>query len=233
MFLFMVQPVMLLIPMKLLVMIHLLLLVTVFLECPEKTTQSILRFLNLDSAVTVKLTEVTMRTLRLNVMHSTFAQLMGLEVWQSTASSVLMEHSSTRITSYATGGSTLIAQLLKISTLSMMKLLLNVKLLREPLLMLLALMKHLQNMQLVMRVLDHLRKKVAEAEGLEVQGITGEEEVVKEEKETSEVELRLTTNFMKYFGTYTYDLQYYLFCYIVLYLFIFFVKYTEAYNDKK
>merc|ERR1719483_1771229 len=185
MFLFMVQPVMLLIPMKL------LLLVTVFLECPEKTTQSILRFLNLDSAVTVKLMEVTMRTLRLNVKHSTIAQLMELEVWQSTASSVLMEHSSTRITSSVTGGSTLIAQLLKISTLSMMKLLLNVKLLREP---------------LVMRVLDHLRKKVAEAEGLEVQGITGEEEVVKEEEETSEVELRLT-NFMKYFGTFTYDSQ--------------------------
>merc|ERR1719483_1007837 len=167
MFLFMVQPVMLLIPMKL------LLLVTVFLECPEKTTQFILRFLNLDSAVTVKLMEVTMRTLRLNVKHSTFAQLMELEVWQSTASSVLMEHSSTRITSFVTGGSTLIAQLLQISTLSMMKLLLNVKLLKELLLMLLVHMKHLQNMQLLMRVLDHVGKKVAEAGGLEVQGITG------------------------------------------------------------
>ena len=199
MFLFMVQPVMLLIPMKLLVMIHLLLLVTVFLECPEKTTQSILRFLNLDSAVTVKLMEVTMRTLRLNVKHSTFAQLMELEVWQSTASSVLMEHSSTRITSFVTGGSTLIAQLLQISTLSMMKLLLNVNLLQELLLMLLVPMKHLQNMQLVMRVLDHMWKKVAEAGGLEVQGIIDEEEVVKEREETSEVERRLTTKVMKYF----------------------------------
>merc|ERR1719483_1563166 len=225
MFLFMVQPVMLLIPMKL------LLLVTVFLECPEKTTQFILRFLNLDSAVMVKLIEVTMQTLRLNVKHSTFAQLMELEVWQSTASSVLMEHSSTRITSFVTGGSTLIAQLLQISTLSMMKLLLNVNLLQELLLMLLALMKHLQNMQLVMRVLDHMWKKVAEAGGLEVQGITDEEEVVKEREETSEVELRLTTNFMKYFETFSNDFQYYLFCYIFLYLLIFFVKYTKAYNN--
>merc|ERR1719483_1452390 len=213
-------------------MIHLLLLVTVFLECPEKTTQSILRFLNLDSAVTVKLMEVTMPTLRLNVKHSTFAQLMGLEVWQSTASSVLMEHSSTRIISSVTGGSTLIAQLLKISTLSMMKLLLNVKLLWELLLMLLALMKHLRNMQLVMRVLDRLRKKVAEAGGLEVQGIIDEEEVVKDEEETSEVELRLPTNFMKYFDTFTNDFHCYLFCFIFFYLFFFFVKYPEPYKKK-
>merc|ERR1740124_1240245 len=152
---------------------HLLLLVTAFLECPGKTTQSILRFLNLDSAVTVKLMEVTMLTLRLNVKPSTFAQLMVLEVWPSTASSVLMEHSSTRTTSSVTGGSTLTAPLLRISTLSMMKLLLNVNLLQELLLMLLVPMKHLQNMQLVMRVLDHMGKKVAEAGGLEVQGITG------------------------------------------------------------
>ena len=38
------------------------------------------RFLNLDSPVKVKLMEVTMLTLRLNVKHSTFAQLMELEV---------------------------------------------------------------------------------------------------------------------------------------------------------
>merc|ERR1711892_767066 len=65
--------------------------------------------------------EVTMLTLRLNVKHSTFAQLMELEVWPSTASSVLMVHSSTRTTSSVTGGSTLIAPLPRISTLSMMK----------------------------------------------------------------------------------------------------------------
>merc|ERR1719431_159114 len=126
-------------------MIHLLLLVTAFLECPEKTTLFTLKSLNPDSSVTVKLMEVTMLTLRLNVKHSTFAQLMELEVWPSTASSVLMAHSSTRTTSSVTGGSTLTAPLLRISTLSMMKLLLNVKLLLELLLMLLVLMKHLLN----------------------------------------------------------------------------------------
>merc|ERR1740124_808462 len=87
-----------------------------------------------------------MLTLRLNVKHSTYAQLMELEVWPSTASSVLMVHSSTRTTSSVTGGSTLTAPLLRIFTLSMMKLLLNVKLLQELLLMLLTLMRHLQNM---------------------------------------------------------------------------------------
>ena len=67
----------------------------------------------------------------------------------------------------------------------MMKLLLNVKLFQELLLILLVLMKHLQNMQLV--------RKVDKEGGWEVQGITGEDEVVKEEEKTSEVELRLTT----------------------------------------
>ena len=36
-----------------------------------------------------------MLTLRLNAKHSTFTQLMELEVWPSTASYVLMVHSST------------------------------------------------------------------------------------------------------------------------------------------
>ena len=69
-----------------------------------------------------------MLTLRLNVKHSTFAQLMELEVWLSTASYVLMVHCSTRTTSSVTGGSTLTAPLPRISTLSMMKLLLSEKL---------------------------------------------------------------------------------------------------------
>merc|ERR1712106_1254753 len=97
-----------------------------------------------------------MLTLRLNVKHSTFAQLMELEVWPSTASSVLMVHSSTRTTSSVTGGSTLTAPLLRISTLSMMKLLLNVKLLQELLLMPLVLMELLlkRNMQLLLTTLN-------------------------------------------------------------------------------
>merc|ERR1711892_1216214 len=117
-------------------LILLLLLLPTYLECPEKTTLYMLKFLNLDLSVMVKLMEDTMLTLRLNVKYSTFAQLMELEVWPSTASSVLMVHSSTRTTSSVTGGSTLTAPLPRISTLSMMKLLLNVKLLQELLLML-------------------------------------------------------------------------------------------------
>merc|ERR1711892_1564647 len=101
------EPVMLLLPMRLLVMTHFLLSVTVFLESLAKTIPSILKFLSLVSLVMDKLMEVTMLTLRLNVKHSTFAQLMELEVWPSTASSVLMVHSSTRTTSSVTGGSTL------------------------------------------------------------------------------------------------------------------------------
>merc|ERR1712106_1031910 len=60
---------------------------------------------------------------------------MELEVWPSTASSVLMVHSSTRTTSSVTGGSTLTAPLLRSSTLLMMKLLLNEKLWLQLLLM--------------------------------------------------------------------------------------------------
>ena len=50
--------------------------------------------------------QVTMLTLRLNEKHSTFAQLMELQVWPSTASYVLMVHCSTKTTSSVTGGST-------------------------------------------------------------------------------------------------------------------------------
>merc|ERR1719153_344570 len=174
--------------------IPLLLLLLTFPACPEKTTLSILRFLNLDSAVKAKLMEVTMLTLRLNVKHSIFAQLMELEVLPSTASSVLMEHSSTRTISSVIGGSTLTAPLLRIFTLSMMRLLLNVKLL---LLMLLVPMKHPLNTPLVMLALDPMKKKVAEAEGSET-GETTDAEEDKEGVEVSEVELdtlrqRMTT----------------------------------------
>merc|ERR1712106_210193 len=108
--------------------------------------------------------EVTMLTLRLNVKHSTFAQLMELEVWPSTASSVLMVHSSTRTTSSVTGGSTLTAPLPRISTLSMMKLLLNVKLLQQLLQMLQVNMELLskRNMQLLLTI---LRRKISKKAG--------------------------------------------------------------------
>merc|ERR1719483_883807 len=170
-------------------MIHLLLLGLIFQEFPEKTTQSILRFLNLVSAVTVKLMEVTMLTLRLNVKHSTFAQLLELEVWPSTASSVLMVHSSTRTTSSVTGGSTLTAPLQRISTLSMMKLQPNVMLLQELLLMrALVPMRLLQNTLLVMKALELMRRE-DQPEGLETGKITDVEAEAKEGVEISEVEL--------------------------------------------
>merc|ERR1712083_36848 len=101
-----------------------------------------------------------------SVKHSIFAQLMELEVLPSTASSVLMEHSSTRTISSVIGGSTLTAPLLRIFTLSMMRLLLNVKLLLELLLILLIIMKHL----LIMLWRE------GQEEGWEEGGITGEEE---------------------------------------------------------
>merc|ERR1712106_1320144 len=146
--------------------------------------------------------EVTMLTLRLNVKHSTFAQLMELEVWPSTASSVLMVHSSTRTTSSVTGGLTLTAPLPRISTLSMMKLLLSVKLLQEHLMRVLVPMKHQLTMLLLlhllaitllvrMKALEAMRRKVAEAGGLETEETTGEEEGVKEGEETSEDESRV------------------------------------------
>merc|ERR1740128_322267 len=116
-----------------------------------------------------------MLTLRLNVKHSTFAQLMELEVWPSTASSVLMVHSSTRTTSSVTGGSTLTAPLPRISTLLMMKLLLNVKLLQELLLTrVLVPMKHQLTMLLLLHLLTTILWREEEAEELEAAaGIIG------------------------------------------------------------
>merc|ERR1719483_701833 len=112
---------------------------------------------------------------------------MELEVWPSTASSVLMVHSSTRTTSSVTGGSTLTAPLPRISTLSMMKSLLSVKLLQELLLMrVLVLMKHQLTMLLLLHLLATTLWREDEAEELEAAGITGEGEGVKEE----EVELK-------------------------------------------
>merc|ERR550519_285088 len=111
-----------------------------------------LRFLNLDSVVKAKLMEVTMLTLRLSVKHSIFAQLMELEVLPSTASSVLMEHSSTRTISSVIGGSTLTAPLLRNFTLSMMRLQLNAKLLLELPPMLLVPMRLLLTTPLLMKL---------------------------------------------------------------------------------
>merc|ERR1711892_1315407 len=91
-----------------------------------------------------------------------------------------MVHSSTRTTSSVIGGSTLTAPLPRISTLSMMKLLLSVKLSQEHL-MLLVLMKDL----------EATRRKVAEAGGLETEETTDEEEGVKEGEDTSEDESRV------------------------------------------
>ena len=95
--------------------------------------------------------KVAMLTQRMNAKHFIFAQLMELEVWPSTASSVLMVHSSTRTISSVTGGSILTAPLLRISTLLKMKLMLNVKLL---LLMLLVVMEHLHIMQQLLPLLE-------------------------------------------------------------------------------
>merc|ERR1711970_1375391 len=166
-------------------------LLLIFPECLEKTILFMPRFLKLDLSVMVKLMEVTMLILRLNAKHFIFAQLMELEVWPSTASSVLMVHSSTRTISYVTGGSILTAPLLRISTLLMMKLLLNVKLL---LLMLSVVMELLQIMQQLllllgitqlgmMLVLVPIQRKAEGAGGWEVGEITeGEEEEVSEDK---------------------------------------------------
>merc|ERR1719266_876301 len=147
-------------------------------ECLEKTIPSILRSPKLPLPVMAKSMEVTMLTLRLSVKHSIFAQLMELEVLPSTASSVLMEHSSTRTISSVIGGSTLTAQLLRIFTLSMMRLLLNVK----PLLLMLLVPMRLLLTTLLL-ALGPMKKKVAEAEGLE----TGETTDVEEDKEGVEV----------------------------------------------
>merc|ERR1719435_433326 len=102
-------------------------LATVSLECLERIIPSTRRFLRLPFPVRVRLMGDTMLTLRLSAKPSTFAQLMEPEVWHSTASSVPMEHSSTRTTSSVTGGSTLTALPLRNSTPSMTRLLPNVR----------------------------------------------------------------------------------------------------------
>merc|ERR1712123_51752 len=148
-----------------------------------------LRFLNLDLSVMVKLMEVTMLTLRLNVKHSTFAQLMELEVWPSTASSVLMVHSSTRTTSSVTGGSTLTAPLLRSSTLSMMKLLQNVKLLMQLLLTTLNMKKLLLKLFQFMKLLLLMNQKSDQQESWEGEETTGEETGEEAGEEQGEVKL--------------------------------------------
>merc|ERR1712088_353553 len=86
------------------------------LGCPGRTTPSTPRFQSQDLLVTVRLTEVTMRTPRLSARRSTSARPMAPEVSPSTASSAPTEPSSTRTTSSATGGSTSTAPLLRTST---------------------------------------------------------------------------------------------------------------------
>ena len=92
----------------------------------------------------VNLMEVTMLTQRMNAKHFIFAHLTELEIWQSTASSDQMVHSSTRTISSVTGGAILTAPLLRISTFLQMKLMLNLKLLLPTLLVA---MEHLHIMQ--------------------------------------------------------------------------------------
>merc|ERR1719347_1721831 len=80
--------------------------------------------------------EDTMLTLRQSVRCSASAQLMELEVFQNTASSVPMEHSLIRTILFVIGGSTLTAPLLRISTPSMTRLLLRERLsLAKPLML--------------------------------------------------------------------------------------------------
>merc|ERR1712106_326057 len=92
-----------------------------------------------------------------------------------------MVHSSTRTTSSVTGGSTLTAPLPRISTLSMMKLLLSEKLLQEHLILLVP-MKHQLTMLLLLHLLETTLWREDEEEDLEAAGITGEGEGVKEEE---------------------------------------------------
>merc|ERR1711931_269068 len=74
-----------------------------------RTTPSTPRFQSQDLLVTVRWTEVTMRTLRLSARRSTSARPMAPVGSPSTASTAPTEPSSTRTTSSATGGSTLTA----------------------------------------------------------------------------------------------------------------------------
>merc|ERR1719312_2376913 len=94
-----------------------------------------------------------------------------------------MEHSSTRTISSVIGGLTLTAPLLRIFTLSMMRLLLNVKLLMGLPPMLLVPMKHLLTTPQLMLALGPMKRKAAEAEGSE----TGETTDVEEGKEGVEI----------------------------------------------
>ena len=114
-----------------------------------------------------------MLILKPNVKYSTSAVLMELEVLLNTASFVLMEPFSTRTTSSATGGLTLIVPQPRISTPSMMKLLLKEMPLLEPLIKL-SMVLHLSTeqplLQLVttlqlMLVLEDMRKPEEQPEG--------------------------------------------------------------------
>merc|ERR1712083_890803 len=78
------------------------------------------RFPSLDFPVKDKLTEDTTLILKPSARCSTSVLLMARVVCPSTASSVPMAPSSTRTTSSVTGGLTLTALKLKVSTLSMM-----------------------------------------------------------------------------------------------------------------
>ena len=126
-----------------------------------------------------------MLILKPNVRHSTFALLMELVVLLNTASFVPMEPFSTRTTSSATGGLTLIVPQPRISTASMMRLLLKEMPLLEPLIKL-SMVLHLSTeqplLQLVttlqlMLVLEDMRKPEEQPEGwMEIEGEVTEEE---------------------------------------------------------
>jgi len=125
-----------------------------------------------------------MLTQRPSAKHSTSVPQMEPEVWLSTAFSAPTAHSSTRTTSSATGGLILIVPLPRISTLSMMKLLLSVKLLlemmlSEPMVLLLSML------QVMLLLMTTLQKADVVGDLETAEGTTeGEEDV-----EDSEVEL--------------------------------------------
>ena len=88
-----------------------------------RTTPSLPRSPRQPSVARARLMVATMLILRPSARSSTFAPLTDRVVWPSTASSAPMEPSSTRTTSSATGGSTLIALRLRVSIPRMRKLL--------------------------------------------------------------------------------------------------------------
>ena len=98
---------------------------SLFLESPERITQYFPRFLTPPSPVMAKWRADTTLILRQSAKFSTFALTTALAVCPPTPSSVPTAPSSTRTTSSVTGGSTLTVAKLKISTLSMMTLLLK------------------------------------------------------------------------------------------------------------